>query len=205
MAEVMRINPKYQQSQYPIFQDTEKAFTSGTPATKANALNTMIGHLGVLDQAADALNNGDIQILNRLGNAIGVQVGKTPVTTYDAIVHRLAPEITSAYVTSGGTAGERGVNESDFDSKLGPQQIKSNIGVSAQLADSKIKALQDQYQRGTYGRGQQKLISDEAETARQRLAGQSPVGKAPLKIGDVVKGYKFKGGDPAKPENWEKQ
>lgn len=30
-------------------------------------------------------------------------------------------------------------------------------------------------------------------------------GKAPPKVGEVVKGHKFKGGDPAKASNWEKQ
>jgi len=39
-------------------------------------------------------------------------------------------------------------NEEDFSSHLSPDQIKQNIGVSALLADSKVKALQDQYQRG---------------------------------------------------------
>lgn len=205
MAAIKKINPAYQQSQYPIFQDTEKAFTSGVPATKANALNTMMGHLSVLDQATDLLHNSDIPALNKIANFVGAQIGGDATTTYKAIVHRLAPEITSAYVVSGGTQGERGTNESDFDPGLGLNQIKSNIGVSAQLADSKIKALQDQYKRGTYGRGQQKLISDEAESARQRLAGQSPVGKATPKIGEIRQGYKFNGGDPGKPENWVKQ
>jgi hypothetical protein len=127
------------------------------------------------------------------------------VTTYNAIVHRLAPEITSAYVASGGTSGERGTNEGDFGAALGGKQIKANIGVSAQLADSKIKALQDQYARGTYNRGTQKLISDEAEQARQRLAAQSPINSAKvpplpatLSSADVGKTYLSKEGKPIK-------
>ena len=148
---------------------------TGKIGTSANALNTMMGHLSILDQAAAALKNGDIQGINKIANFIGAQTGSTAQTTYDTIVHRLGPEVTKAYVASGGSVGERGTNEADFSRNLGPDQIKANIGVSAQLADSKIKALQAQYDRGTYGRGGQKLISDEAEQARQRLAGQSPI------------------------------
>jgi hypothetical protein len=33
--------------------------------------------------------------------------------------------------------------------------------------------------------------------------GQGGAPKAPA-VGDVMDGYRFKGGDPAKPENWEK-
>jgi hypothetical protein len=93
-------------------------------------------------------------------------------------VHRLGPEITKAYVGAGGSLTDRGANESDFDPNLGYNQLHANVRISARLADSKIKALQDQYQRGTYGRGQQKLISDEAEAVRKRLAAAGGAGSA---------------------------
>jgi len=176
MAEVQPQNPDYHSEYYGTFQKTENDATTGKIGTSANALNTMMGHLDVLNNAAGALKNGDYQALNRLANFVGVQTGQSPVTTYQTIVHRLGPEVTKAYLASGGSVGERGTNEEDFDPKLSPDQIKANIGISAHLADSKIAALQDQYNRGTYGRGQQKLISDIAESARQRLSQQAPAG-----------------------------
>lgn len=175
MAEVMKANPDYHSQYYQTFQKTENDATTGKIGTSSNALNTMMGHLSVLNTASEALKNGNIQALNKLANLVGTQTGNNAQTTYDTIVHRLGPEVTKAYLASGGTVGERGTNEEDFASKLGPAQIKANIGVSAQLAASKIKALQDQYSRGTYGRGKQKLISDEADQARQTLTKQSPV------------------------------
>ena len=171
MAEVERQNPQYQAENYNAYQATEKDAVTGKIATSANALNTMMGHLSVLDQAAGALKNGNVQALNSLANSLGVQFGATPKTTYDTIVHRLGPEVTKAYLAAGGSVGERGTNEEDFSSKQSPDQIKNNIAISAKLADSKIAALQDQYQRGTYGHGQQRLITPDAEAARKRLAG----------------------------------
>ena len=179
MQQVRQINPNFQAAQYDVAKKTEEDATSGKIAKSANALNTMMGHLDVLDRAAEALKNGNIQLLNRIANGIGVQAGKSAKTVYDTIVHRVGPEVTTAYLSAGGTEGERGTNEEDFSSKQSPEQIHANIAVSAQLAESKIKALQDQYNRGTYGRGSQKLISDEAETTRQRLAGNSPVANLP--------------------------
>lgn len=170
MAAVKKINPDYHAEYYNNFNKTESDATTGKIGTSANALNTMMGHLSVLDTAANALKNNDINALNHIANSFGAATGNSAPTVYKTIVHRIGPEISKAYVGAGGTGAERGTNEEDFDVNLGPDQIKNNIAISAKLADSKIKALQDQYQRGTYGRGQQKLISDEAEATRQRLA-----------------------------------
>lgn len=178
MAQVHKLNPDYHSEYYNNFNKTETDATTGKIGSSANALNTMIGHLSVLDQASDALKNNDFQMLNRLANAIGVQTGNSAVTTYRTIVHRIGPEVEKAYIGAGGTGTERGANEQDFDPNMAPQQIKDNVRISASLADSKIKALQSQYQRGTYGRGQQKLISDESEATRQRLSGAGGGGTA---------------------------
>lgn len=174
-TQVRKLNPQFQASNFNTFQSTERAFTSGEPANKVRALNTMMGHLSTLDQAATLLDNGNLPALNKIANFWGVQSGKDPVTTFNAIVHRIGPEVTNAYIASGGTSAERGTNEQDFNANLGAKQIKSNIGVAAQLAGSLVNGLQDQYQRGTYGRGTQKLLTDEADGARQRLTAQSPV------------------------------
>ena len=169
MGQIRAINPQFQEQYYQTFQKTENDAATGDLGKSSKALNTMTGHLQVLKNASDALGGGNIPVLNKIAQSIGVQFGSDAKTTYDAIVHRLAPEVTKAYVAGGGTSGERGTNESDFASSLGQDQRNSNIGISAYLADSLIKANQDQYNRGTYGRGQQKLISDEAEAARQQL------------------------------------
>lgn len=51
-------------------------------------------------------------------------------------------------------------------------------------------------------------ITADMETARQRLAGKpsekQPAGQIPMR-GQVVDGYKFKGGNPADPNSWERQ
>ena len=169
MGQIKAINPQFQAQYYQTFQKTENDAATGDLGKSSKALNTMTGHLQVLKNASDAFGGGNIPVLNKIAQSIGVQFGSDAKTTYDAIVHRLAPEVAKAYVAGGGTSGERGTNESDFASSLGQDQRNSNIGISAYLADSLIKANQDQYNRGTYGRGQQKLISDEAEAARQQL------------------------------------
>jgi hypothetical protein len=169
MKQVRAVNPNFDQSRYAIANKTEQDAITGRIGTQANALNTMMGHLGVLQQAALDLNNGDVQALNQIANSFGVATGSTPVTTFRTIVHRIGPEIGKAYVAGGGTAAERGVNEEDFADNKSPQQIMEAIGISASLADSKIKALQKQYLDGTGSRGKLKLLTDESEGIRQHL------------------------------------
>src|SRR6185369_7616377 len=71
----------------------------------------------------------------------------------------------------GGSVGERGSTEKDFESSRGPDQILDAIGISAKLLAGKIEANQKQYERGTYGSGKQKLLTDEAKATLDRLAG----------------------------------
>jgi hypothetical protein len=185
LDQVLALNPQFQEQYYNTFQKTENAFTSGKESGQAQALNTMMGHLEVLDRAADALKNSDVPALNRIANFLGYQTGSTAQTTYNTIVSRLGAEVGKSY--GEGTGGERLSNAGDFSSDRTPDQLKQAIGTAALLADSKIKALQDQYTRGTYGRGQQKLITDEAEAARQRLAGRAAnLQQQQFKVGQTV-------------------
>lgn len=178
LKQVRELNPNYDASHYDVARKTEMDATTGNLAKTSNSQSTAIAHMDVLNQAVDALKNGDIRILNQLGNALGVQVGKTPKTAFEAIVHKVGPELASAYLAGGGSVGERGATEKDFDPSLSPDQLKSNISVSAKLLEGKIKANQEQYQRGTYGRGKQQLLTPEASEALKRLSSGGTAGAA---------------------------
>ena len=165
LQQIHAVNPDFHAEYFNTFQKTENDATTGKIGTVSNALNTMMGHLTVLDQATAALKNNDIQLINKIANQFGVQTGATPAATFQAIVNRVGPEIVRAYVGTGGDTTERQKMENDFSPSMSPQQIKSNIRIAAQLALGKLKSNSSQYKRGTYGRGKQRLISDEAATA----------------------------------------
>jgi hypothetical protein len=141
MQKVYAIDPGFNQQRAQL----RKAYTVGPPSKEINAINTAMGHVGVLGDAIDALNNGDVKVLNSIANKLGVQIGKDNVTTFNTIVHRVGPELSKAYIGAGGSAGERGTDEKDFDPSLGPQQLKSNVAITAQLLRSKIGALENQW------------------------------------------------------------
>lgn len=141
MGNVFEQDPQFSEQRAQLRKD----FTVGKRSTEINAINTAMAHVGVLGDAIDALNNNDVQALNRLANAVGAQVGSDKMTTFNTIVHRVGPEISKAYIGAGGSAGERGSDEKDFDPALGTQQLKSNVAITTKLLRSKISSLQNQW------------------------------------------------------------
>jgi len=114
-----------------------------------------------------------VQVINKTANAIGAQVGETPATTYRMILHRVAPELATAYIAGGGGEGERQSIAQDFGDNLSPDQIHANSAKSVQLLRSKIGALENQY-KNTVGRDDftQRFITPEAQSALQKFAPQ---------------------------------
>lgn len=181
MSRVLQENPDYQATQYPIFQSTEKSATSGKMRDQANAGNTAMLHMGNLYDAALALKNNDFPALNRVANAIGVQVGRTPATTYKAIADAVGPELAQAYGQA--TGGERNEVQSHFSSSLAPQQILDNIAARATLLKGKMDMIQSDYNRGTYNRGKQSLLAQEANAALQKV---TKGGGSAIAVGQTV-------------------
>lgn len=149
---------------------------SGGTGKQIDAINTVGGHLATLNAAIDYLDNGNIKLLNRLANFVGVQTGSDKKKVFDTIIHRIGPEITQAYIASGGSAGERGSNETDWDPSLGPKVLKATSGVTAQLLESKLESVEQGWQT-TMGRQdfRQRFLTPRARQAFQELNPQSPI------------------------------
>src|SRR6266481_2776569 len=82
------INPAYQESDYSAAQGLNKELAStkvGTAGGSLLAAGTAANHLELLDQAVTALNNRDVQALNKAANYLGVQIGNTPAVTFKAV------------------------------------------------------------------------------------------------------------------------
>lgn len=175
MGQVFQRDPGFSEQRAQLRKD----FTVGKHSTEINAINTAMGHVGVMGDAIDALNNNDVNVLNRIANTLGVQVGKDNVTTFKTIVHRVGPEIAKAYLGAGGSAGERGADEKDFDPSLGPQQLKSNVSMTAKLLRSKISALENQWnQNAPAGQDfESRFIMPEAKQQLDKWAPQGGGGK----------------------------
>jgi hypothetical protein len=176
MRKVLTINPDFDEKTWQQQRDLTKEFTTGGVSKQLDKMNTALGHLGVLDQAAEALNNSNLPLLNSLANKIGAATGSDKATVFKTIVHRLGPEIEGAYVGGAGTGGERGKTEADFDPSLGYKQIKSNIAVSANLFRSKIGTEEYRWKQAFKDKPMPFGLTPEAEHTMQRVTGSDSNG-----------------------------
>lgn len=196
---VYKVDPQHDETNFPARNKMMTALTSGPESTQINAINTALGHVGVLSDAIDGLKNNDTRTLNVIGNRLGVEFGtKTgdAASMFKAIIHKVGPELTAAYVQGGGGEGERGTNAADFDENLAPSILHGNAAITTQLLRSKIGSIENQYQNTMLRNDfQQRFITPEARRTLQKLSPQGGGGGAAgghvIQIGD--KQYKYKG------------
>jgi hypothetical protein len=203
MRKVLAINPDYQEQNWQVQGSQLKNFTTGKVADQLRATNTALSHVGILNDAIDALNNGDLRVLNSLGNRLGLETGKTPAAVFQTIVGKVGPELAQAYGEA--TGGERKVEKGNFDSSLPPQTLRANVAVTAQLLKGKIDSTKFQW-NSTPGFEKRALpmISPEAQGVLDRLGGGGAAASGPVKMkapdgtvrtipADQVEHYKSKG------------
>lgn len=141
MNQVYAIDPQFNEQRAQL----RKAYTLGPQSKEINAINAVIDHVGAMNDAVDALNNGDLKVLNGLANKFGVATGTSASAVFKTIVHRVGPELSKAYLGAGGSAGERGADEADFSDSLAPNILHDNANVTLHLLNSKIGALRNQW------------------------------------------------------------
>ena len=167
------------------FQQRNKTlsdFQKDAAGGELGAVNTALGHLGELHTAAQALQGGDIPLLHSIANKLGVATGGDAATTYQGILHRVGPEMTKAYLKSGGTEGERGANEADFDISKGQKQILSNIAESAQLLNSKLASKKQAWESGYAPYRDQdsfenRFLTPDAKNTLKTLSSEAPTNR----------------------------
>jgi hypothetical protein len=196
MARAMEINPNYDAGDYAAKNAALKGFSTGKEGTALRSFNVATDHLETLGTMADALNNGNIQLLNKAGNMWNQQTGVAAPTNFNAVKEIVGKEVVKAIVAGGGGVEERKEMSQLLDAANSPAQLKGVITHFKELMGAQRDGLVDQYQRTT-GR------TDGATAFAPSKRGAS-VGPTPA-AGVVEGGYKFKGGDPSDKSNWVKQ
>ena len=143
---VNRIDPTYDAGKFPQRQKFMMGLEQGADSKTLDAINTGLGHVGVLADAIKALNNGDTKVLNQIGNAFNLQFSADDnLTKFKTIVNRVGPELSAAYIQGGGGEGERGTTKADFDPSLSPGKLQGNVQITAKLLRSKIGSMENRY------------------------------------------------------------
>jgi hypothetical protein len=161
----------------PVIKQTLKEYASTKPGTAGGAtvaFNTAMAHLGLLNDAIDALGNGDIKGFNSLGQKYKEQTGSTVGGTFDTVKQAVSGEL--AKVTGSLSQGEQEAIKGPLDKSNSPQALKAAVRSAIQIMDGKMGALHDHYVSVMGEEPDSPLISPEAAKVRDRLLGGGNAG-----------------------------
>lgn len=180
LQQIKEINPQYNSGDFEVEKKVRELFTSGDVSKQLMAINTAREHMKTFSQLADALNNGDVQAANKIGNAFGVQFGSDKATNFKIASQAFGGEVGKAFDGAGVTQSERESASKSFNENMSPQQFRGAVKTVDDLLAGKQRAAQQSYQAGTSG--------------KPNFGGQSQAGGAAqhvIQIGD--KQYRYNG------------
>jgi hypothetical protein len=148
MQLVQAADPTYDAQQYKTKQGIETAFTAGLPSRTLKSINVADDHLKVLNSTISALQNGDIKLLNQLGNTIATQMGAAAPTDFNGVKAIVADELVKAILGGAGALGDRKAIQDTISSASSPEQLQSMIKRYQQLMDGQRTGLAEQYKSG---------------------------------------------------------
>jgi hypothetical protein len=184
MSRVMELNPDYDATQYGTRQKAEKDFATGKNGNTVRSFNVALSHLDTLSQLADALNNGNTQMINRLGNAISSQTGGPAPTNFETAKHLVADEVVKAVIGAGGALGDREAAQKVLDAANSPDQLKGAISTYQHLMAGQIEGMRHQY-KATVGKDDfdDKYLSPEIRAMVAKFSSSPGGGAAAIHIG----------------------
>jgi hypothetical protein len=148
MQIVQAADPTYDAQQYKTKQGIETAFTAGLASRTLRSINVADDHLKVLNSTIDALANGDVKMLNQLGNTIATQMGAPAPTDFNGVKNIVADELVKAILGGAGALGDRKAIQETVSSANSPEQLRSMIKRYRELMEGQRTGLADQYKSG---------------------------------------------------------
>lgn len=149
MSRVMELNPEYSAKDYAVGLNGIKGFTTGKQGDVVRSFNVGISHLNTLEELADALQNGDVQAVNKAGNFIAKQTGAPAPTNFNAAKQIVADEIVKAVIGGRGALGDRQEAAKTISDASSPEQLKGVIRTYKSLMNGQLQGLKQQYEQST--------------------------------------------------------
>lgn len=148
-AEITRINPEYQATEFNNYNKTISGFGAGKQGDTIRYINNAIQHIDVMQKAADALGSGDMRTFNTLANAIGKEFGVAAPTTFDGLRQIVGTEIERAATGGVGAAVDRQNLIESLNKANSPEQLKDVFKNFKALFGGQAASLKTQYEDGT--------------------------------------------------------
>jgi hypothetical protein len=161
MKRVMELNPDYQANEYGSRSKAYKDFGSGKLGQQVASFNRSFAHLDTLSKLSDALGNGDMQAVNKIGNYFSRQTGSAAPTNFEGAKKIVADEIVKAIVGNGGGVSDREEAAKNIQAASSPQQLAGMIGTYKELLGGQLNSLGLQYGNSTGRKDFERFLSPE--------------------------------------------
>lgn len=153
MARDRGIKPDDMMKGWQTFKAEQTAITrfmSGPQGNTIRSLGVVVDHLHTMQGFVDALNNGDIQLFNRLAQSFAEQTGSEAPTNLDTAKQIVGAEVIKALGVAGaGTQGERAEAADAFSRAKSPQQLAGAIKVAQKLLAGQLAGMKRQFRSST--------------------------------------------------------
>lgn len=163
MARVQELNPEYQSANFAARVAATRAFTVGKQADAVRSFSVSIDHLATVDELGRALQNNDVQAINRLKNTIATQFGHEGPVDFNWAKSIVGTEVSKAILGGIGALVDRQELQKGFDVANSPEQLRGVIQTAKKLMAGQLAGYERQYQRGTGQPDFEALLSPEAK------------------------------------------
>jgi len=142
--------------------------TSGQMSRNMTSLNTAVAHMGLVPQVADALQNGDYKLVNKMFQGFSAQTGSSAPALADQLSQFLGREIVNAVQANGGGEREREAAQAIYDRSQAPGVLADVAAQGAQLLSGRAQSIEQDYV-GTMSMGQPNTEGQYSKQFRSRF------------------------------------
>lgn len=188
MSLVNQAYPSYDASQYGAKTKARNDFTTGKNGNTVRSLNVAVQHLDQLGQLSEAMGNGDVQVVNKIGNYLATQTGKPAPSNFNAAKQLVGDEIVKAIVGAGGGVSDREEAAHNISAASSPQQLSGVIKTYQGLLSGQLSGLKQQYEKSTGLGDFEDYLAPETKAklqAHSQGGGASPPTKKTVKFSDL--------------------
>lgn len=144
---VNQADPTFNEQRFKT-KSSYKAVSPATPGGSINSANTVINHIGLLNDLAEAMSNGDVQGVNRAVNWVKTQLGNPNVTNANAAMTAVSNEMERLMRQAGTSDSGIAAFRSAIDViRTSPAQAKGQIGTLLQILGGRTSELANSYVR----------------------------------------------------------
>jgi hypothetical protein len=148
LKEVKAINPDYNSGDFDVEKKVKEAFTSGSYGQQLTAISTSRNHMATFKQTAEALDNGNFLLANKVGNWLGTQFGSDKSTNFNVARSAFAGEVGKAFAGANVGVEDRRDLIEKINNASSWDQLKGYADTADELLAGKQKSLKESYQQG---------------------------------------------------------